>query len=595
MTAIGIAAVTLWRPRWGLVATVALLPAGALFAPAPARPTELFAWAFLAAWLIRGARPSRGAAYHQTVSFPVAVYGGVLVTSWLSLTVAGSAGVPWSALPRFLVQSIPADYLIFSVSEPETWALLQAAAGLGLFIAALDLTRGDPAGERVLTLGLVFTLVALAIAAPVAVGRQWAATGYADWFAGRFLERGERFSLHMGDVNAAGSLYVIGSAVAAAHLLTRPRERWWWSLAVGALAPAIWLAGSRSSYLGIATACLILAAVAGGWTRLRRPVATLAVVTIAIVAVATMVAPGSSTQGGVRESATLRGQFLETSARMFATSPIYGVGIGRYFNRSAEFMTPELRELYGNENAHNYFAQQFSELGLSGGLAFLWLVATALGVGWRRVRESPVEPVTLALLSGAGGYLVTCMTGHPLLVPEAALPFWAVLGALAATTIQGPAAPGPRIVAVVSGIVLATGLVLAVQARAAEPPGDAGFHGIETAEDGTAFRWMTRHSVTHIPDGEGFLRLRLRAEERPPLARPLFLETSIAGRVADRREVVAGSWTTVDIPARRTGLLFRRVDFRVNQFWTEEVRLGQRTARRPITVMAADIHWVPAR
>jgi hypothetical protein len=79
------------------------------------------------------------------------------------------------------------------------------------------------------------------------------------------------------------------------------------------------------------------------------------------------------------------------------------------------------------------------------------------------------------------------------------------------------------------------------------------------------------------------------------MPRPLVLETSIAGRVADRREVPPGGWTTVEIPAHPTGTPFRRVDFRTNQVWTEEVRLGQRAARRPITVKAADIRWMPLR
>jgi hypothetical protein len=127
-----------------------------------------------------------------------------------------------------------------------------------------------------------------------------------------------------------------------------------------------------------------------------------------------------------------------------------------------------------------------------------------------------------------------------------------------------------------------------------EPPTEYGFHGLETDEDGTAFRWMTRHSVTYIPDGNGLLRLRLRAPERP-MPRPLVIETSIAGRVADRREMMPGDWTTVDIPVRMTGTPFRRVDFRTNQVWTEEVRLGQRAARRPIAVMAEDISWIPLR
>ena len=53
---------------------------------------------------------------------------------------------------------------------------------------------------------------------------------------------------------------------------------------------------------------------------------------------------------------------------------IFGVGVGHYFDRSSEFMPEELRRIYGNENAHNYFAQQFAEVGVVGGLLFIWLI-----------------------------------------------------------------------------------------------------------------------------------------------------------------------------------------------------------------------------
>jgi len=60
--------------------------------------------------------------------------------------------------------------------------------------------------------------------------------------------------------------------------------------------------------------------------------------------------------------------------------------------------------------------------------------------------------------------------------------------------------------------------------------------------------------------------------------------------------VPAGDWLRYDIAVRDPGTQpFRRVDFRVNQVWTEEVRLGNRAARRPISVMAREIRWVPLR
>jgi hypothetical protein len=153
------------------------------------------------------------------------------------------------------------------------------------------------------------------------------------------------------------------------------------------------------------------------------------------------------------------------------------------------------------------------------------------------------------------------------------------------------------VIGVAGCAVLVTGVGLAALAygRVTETPSDFGFHGFESAPDGTRFRWMTRHAVTYIPEGPGFLRLRLRAPD-PPTRRPLVLETSIAGQVVDRRHVPAGQWVSYDVATRgRAPTSFRRVDFRVNQVRTEEVQLGARPARRPISVMAADIRWIPLR
>jgi len=596
LSALGIATVTAWRPAWGLMVVTAILPAGALFASAPARASELFAWAFLASWLLCLWRPLSSGAWPRAITTPVALFGATLAVSWLSLTVAGSAGVPWTAMPAFLFHTLSRDYLVFSAPEPETWTLLQSLTGLALVLAAVAVTRADPRHSGRLAIALAGSLAAVAVATPIAVYRQWAATGYAEWFLTRFTERGERFSLHMADVNAAGSLYIVASTIAVAHLIARKRPRAVWIAVLGVLAPALWLAGSRSAYLGIAGGLAMMTAVGRQWRSRRAAAIAVAALLLVVGLSAAAALDGADAQGGVRQSANLRSQFLQTSARMFASSPLFGVGVGHYFERSAEFMTPTLRELYGNENAHNYFAQQFSELGLTGGLLFLWLVSAAIWTGWHCVRGEPTDAAALGLFAGATGYLLTCTTGHPLLVPEAALPFWIVLGTVAGAAGPAPATARLRMVTLVVAVALALGLWRATVARSlvTEIPPEYGFHGLEMDEDDMPFRWMTRHSVTYLPDGPGFLRLRVRAPNRP-MPRPLVLETSIAGRVVDRRRLAPGEWITVDIPARETGTPFRRVDFRVNQVWTDEVRLGQRAARRPITVLAGDISWMPLR
>jgi hypothetical protein len=270
--------------------------------------------------------------------------------------------------------------------------------------------------------------------------------------------------------------------------------------------------------------------------------------------------------------------------------------VGKYFDRSAEFMSADLRAIYGNENAHNYFVQQFAELGVVGGALFLWLACSLIATGWRAARTT-ADPASIGLFAAVSAYLVTCLTGHPLLVPEAALPLWIAAGSLTGPVEYGAHRWGAayRVAAAASCIVLAAGVARSALAYsgATAVPQEHGFHLPETGPDGSTFRWMTRHAVAYVPNEMGFVRLRLHAPDFPK-ARPLVVETAIAGHVVDRREVPAGRWVSYDVPSRRPAATpFQRVDLRSNQWWTQDVALGSRPARRPVTVMVADIQWIP--
>ena len=592
-----IAAATLWNPAAGLMLTAAMTPAAAFLAPPPMRVPELLAWAFLATWLLSVWRPISHGRLPRAVTILAALYAAALGASWLMLTVGSAPGISASALPQFLVHSIPPDHLIFSSPEPETWTLLQMMTGVAMLLVSMATIAPNTALVDKLGWTLIACVTVLAAATLVDVAMDWARMNYEGWFLLRYA-RGERFSLHMADLNAAGSLYVLGGIVAAAIAGARTKGRSFAIAALVVIAPAFWLTGSRAAFVATLAGFLILAVVRQQKSPTRvQLVAATAALMLLVIAGAFTVDWQSDVQGSAASSARMRSQFMQTSARMLASAPVFGVGIGRYFDRSAEFMPADLRAIYGNENAHNYFAQQFAELGVVGGTLFLWFVCALLMAGWRSARARPADAMLAGLLAAAGAYLLTSVTGHPLLVPEAAFPFWVAAGALTGVVehAEQRSSKTLRHVAVAVCALLGAGVVsqLVAYANRQDTPPESGFHGQETSSEGDTFRWMTRHAVTYVPNESGFVRLRVRVPTLPK-TRPMMIETAIAGEVVDRRELPADQWVSYDIPSRRpTAAPFRRVDLRVNQWWAQDIALGARQARRPIALMVGAIQWIP--
>ena len=592
-----VVALTWLRPLAGLVTVLALAPAGLLIAAAPVHMAEILGWAFLSAWLLAIWRPLGAPDVPRRVMVPAALYAACAFASWLGLTVAGAVGVEASALPLFLARSLRPGHLLFTAPEPETWTWLQAAAGLALFMAAATVTRTDERAHQLVAYVGLAAATAMAMATLADVALQWNEHGVP--FLLRYVH-GERFALHIPDLNAAGSVYVLGMLVAIAFSVADPRRRLLCAGAAAVMTPALWLTGSRSAALGalLVGATLIPMARYRGTARVMRSAAVVLMIGAVLVAGATVSSAGrQAEQGSAAQSLRLRSHFLVTSARMLASAPAFGVGIGRYHERSNAFMPDELRAVYSHENAHNYFAQQFAELGIVGGLLFVWLVSAGLLHGWRALRTYVGNAALLALFAGCAGYLLTCITGHPLLVPEAALPFWIMFGAVVAAG-PVPSTRSGRTTAIVVVVIAVLGTGVALHARAyvrpSHPPPERGFYGMETGADRRQFVWMTQRGVWHISSHPGFLIIPVRAPEAPVTSRPFVVSVEIGGRRRGTYEVPAGAWTDITIAVRdRSARPFRRVDLWANQVWaTRDPATGRDTG--PRSIMVGEVRWSPA-
>jgi hypothetical protein len=241
----------------------------------------------------------------------------------------------------------------------------------------------------------------------------------------------------------------------------------------------------------------------------------------------------------------------ETGARMIASRPTFGIGLGEFYQRSGEFSSADLIAKFPraiHENAHNNFLQVAAELGLAGGLAFTWLIVTALVAVARQAARSRTTFSAL-VAAGLGAFVLTCLGGHPLLIAEPAFVFWCALGAAAGAAL--PADPPPRrLTQAAAALALAVALTIPWRVRAMVQDANLEHAGVgvsvwQTAPDDTRFREAQGHATLFVPAGRAF-----RVKVRPKTTGPMRLEIKLEGRVADIVILSPDNWNEIFVPAR---------------------------------------------
>lgn len=599
-----------WTPALSFPLVVALAPFGALFAAVPIRATEMLVYAFFAGWLLRLRQPLDPAdRRHGTIYWPALGFVAAVAASWLVVVAERFVGLAPGPLAIEIVRSLPLDYLVTAGRDPQTAAALQLILAIAILLAVPVLSGADPRLPRRVGYAVAAAGLTAAAGTLVDIPLRYVRTNFDPNILMRYL-RGSRGSIHMADVNAAGSHYALSGLLALAFAREAHGGRAAWIVGLLLLAPAFGASGSRAAMVAVACALALAWAVSRGWFRRegptalsRRAVAALAVMAVvaALASTAWLVARGrQANKGTAAWSMSLREQFLVTSARMFATAPVFGVGVGNYYERSGEFMPAQIKELYqGHENAHNYFAQVIVELGIVGGPLFLWLLGAAMLALWRTARAQTGYTFELAMFAACTAFLLTCVTGHPLLVVEAAVPFWALIGAgVAHAPLAGrerSAAARRSAIAIV--VVLAVTLPLRVADRLYAGTANLqprGLHDERRDESGELYRWTSDRAVLFVGKEPGLVVLPVRARRVPGLSQPFELEVAVSGQVEQRVRVPTDRWLPVTVLLRGDApSQVRRIDLRVNQTWSAKGNFGDPTDGRPMGVMLGRVEYRP--
>jgi len=117
---------------------------------------------------------------------------------------------------------------------------------------------------------------------------------------------------------------------------------------------------------------------------------------------------------------------------MVRDHPVFGVGIGSFYWLLRIYLNfPPESPIY--DNAHNYFLQIWAELGTVGLVSFLLILVIILGRGIQllmRVKDRYWRFVTLGLVSGVVGFLLSHLTSHALVLLEMQFIFWSYVAVI---------------------------------------------------------------------------------------------------------------------------------------------------------------------
>ncbi len=599
-----VAVLSYWRPREGLLAVAGLAPLavmGSRLLGAPQlRGPEALVLAFLAGALLKGWKTGRLRAFPATRLELAALLVGLVVAAscveqlWFLQI---QLNYPWTFL-RDAARYAAFGYLVSLDSYGTIFSAMLLVEGLALLLYAAEAAGRDAAFRRQLARIIVLSATgaaALNVVAAVTAPLETGAWAESIW---RYLSQ-RRWTFHVGDVNAAGAYFAMASLVALGLLQGSGRRRLWWLLPFAAATAALWLTGSASAQLPW---LLVVAAVAvrsfvpssGG-----RPLQVAAAVLILVAGVGFWLALGRGSSAATA-SLAFRRSFNEASLRMWASRPVFGVGVGQYRLWSAHYFSPELRLSYPRENAHNSFLQLGAELGLAGAgaLGFLaWVVLAALGR--RQEGALRVDGVRAGAIAGAVAFLISCAGGNHLLVPAVVYPFALTLGLGVGARERFVRTDADRGFSPDRGLTLAAAVVLAVSVPgrvAAETRHIEidritwGLYDTEVDPRGTRFQWTAGNAAFFVRSEACEVVLPLRALLVGPNRREAGVVIGIEGRPGLPVALTDGNWHEYrfQFPAR-SDPPFRRIDLRVLRPWRPVEAIPGSDDVRELGVMVGEV------
>ena len=605
----GIFGVTLWNPGTGLLATAGLAPLGAFIAAlagvANFRITEIILLSFIAAWLLRPPPDQGPGTKDQGPELPRYAWTAAWLFSVLVASLSFGLNSQLLRYPDALRTNLTTIALhYFGYGDPT--GISDAARmieGFAIVAAAVELFRKRPglASSLPIALGLSAMVgAATSVLLSFGIGPQQVLA--------REAVIGYRFSAHVLDLNAAGSHFAMVLCLALGLAMReRGRRRGFWIAAAVACAVGLWMSRSRSAEAaaGLVIPCALLWATTTAWPRAKR----LSVIggVLAVLIVFGAIKAQQIERDPTYKAAGFRQQFVMSSFRVIGTHPYLGIGAGRYFRDSPNFLTPQLAWTYGSENAHNNFLQITTETGILGFFLFATWFVGAFRPAFVALADNPRDWRLLGATAGIVAFLGTCLMGHPLLVPEVAAACFiqlALAGSLGGSSLlnqssvrrdrenKTPVAlwTAATVVGTIAFAVLPAWTLAKPMVPVHLEEVDGMYYGDEGTAEGVPFHWTREYSSIYAQATWRSVELPMRSPRAAVTKEPTLVEIS-SGGVMLLRTFVDDKWSsvTLNLPSPEPPLLFNRINLKLNHTARVSDIMPGSTDQRVVGIQVGDL------
>lgn len=529
---VAIALLSYFRPRYGLLALAVLVPlaqVGSRTLDSTMRGGEALALAFLAGvlirtWTLRGFRAFP--AFPSTRLETAALIFGIIVAASCAEQIwflQVQRDYPWTFVEGLMAYA-SREYITRAQGFGMIFRAMLLLEGMALVVMTARCVRQQPSFAQRLTAALIVGAFSTALLTIGSVGWELLETGAVRTRLQDFLVN-QRWTVHVSDINAAGSFFVMGMFIALG-MAWRDRSHSYIRFGIAMmLAIATWMTHSRTAVAAAALVFVVLAAISAFGRRFGTTsvIAVASFFTIVSAVALWNYLPKEFFRPGAANAIEIRWLFLGTTWRMLLAEPLFGMGIGQYVLWSFHFAAPELLKYYQRQNAHNNFAQIAGELGVVGFVSFVAVIVCAL---WRK-REGP-EHVVVPVLLGLAAFILTWLGGHPLLIPEVSIPFWIALGFVAAFARTDIRAGAHAMAAAFILVALLVSLPLRLQSKASAVDFSRVNYGL------SARNIMAHRATVFVPVNNASVEIPVRsraASDDDPVYVDVLVDRSPAGTI----------------------------------------------------------------